>query len=417
MSAGCEDDGHWVTVWAASAQGAYPVGSAIAQPDLSRALPDTGRGLVDQSIRMLLRPALASPRVRLRVSHRFGDRTLRLRGASLGVHLGGGALVPSSRVALPDVVLTPGEAAWTPSVTMPALAAHGSSLPVRTLAFSAFVDGDSGPITWHAKAMATSYLSEPGDRGAAGTDGELGFPHTTTSTFFVDALDAWLPRETGALVAFGDSLTDGTATTLNGFDRWTDVLQRELLASGRHDLAVVNAGIGGNQVVGPPAGSGPWRGGPAAIDRLEHDVLSLSGVRTVVWLQGINDFSENGGAEVGAVLDAMRGSVATLRARGLRILGTTLPSALGSTRAGHGGTAQDDRRREFNEALRRDAPFDAVIDLDVELTDPTSGRLRAAFAADSTFGESGDGLHPGRAGHAAIARCAMTRIASCIGSA
>ncbi|MEI7443553.1 MAG: GDSL-type esterase/lipase family protein [Burkholderiales bacterium] len=404
MTAGPADDGHWVTVWAASAQATYPIGSAIAQPDLSTAIPDSARGLVDQSIRMLLRPALASTRVRVRVSNRFGDRTLRCRGASLGVHLGGGGLVPGSRVAVPELTLAPGELAWSEAMTMPALDAGRPSWPLPTLAFSAFVEGESGPITWHAKAMATSYVSEPGDREAAGADTELGFPHTTTSIFFIDALDAWLPREAGALVAFGDSLTDGTATTLNGFDRWTDVLQRALLANGRHDLAVVNAGIGGNQVVGPPAGSGPWRGGPAAVDRLEHDVLSLSGVRTVVWLQGINDFSENGGADVEAVIDAMTRAVARLRARGLRVVGATVPSALGSSRAGHGGAVQDARRRGFNEVLRRRSPFDALVDLDAALTDPATGRLHAAFDRDSTFGEPGDGVHPGRAGHAAIAR-------------
>lgn len=414
MSADGADDGHWVTVWAASAQGPYPVGSAIAQPDLSRAIPDPARGLVDQSIRMLVRPALASPRVRVRVSHRFGDRTLRLRGVSLGVHLGGGALVPGSRVAVQDLTLAPGEVAWTDAETMPALDVGRSPWPVPTLAFSAFVEGESGPITWHAKAMTTSYLSEPGDRGPAGADTELGFPHTTTSTFFIDALDAWLPREAGALVAFGDSLTDGTATTLNGFDRWTDVLQRELFASDRHDLAVVNAGIGGNQVVGPPAVSGPWRGGPSAIDRLEHDVLSLSGVRTVVWLQGINDFSDNGGAEPGAVLEAMRGGVARMHALGVRVFGVTLPSALGSSRAGHGSARQDARRRAFNDAVRRGALFDAVIDLDAVLTHTETGRLHTAFDADSTFGDPGDGVHPGRAGHAAIARCVTAAMSATV---
>jgi lysophospholipase L1-like esterase len=398
-------DGHWVTVWAASAQGRYPIGAAIAQPDLRSALPDPARGLVDQSIRMLLRPALWSPRFRVRLSHRFGDRTLRLRGASLGIHLGGGALVPGTRVTLPDAMLAPGEVAWTPAVSLPSPEGSRATWPVPSVAYGAWVEGASGPITWHAKAMATSYLSAPGDRGAVGSDSALGFPHTTTSMLFVDALDAWLPRGTGALVAFGDSLTDGTATTLNGADRWTDVLQRELRAAGRHDLAVVNAGIGGNQVVGPAPGASPWRGGPAAVDRLEHDVLSLSGVRTVVWLQGINDFGDHGGAEADAVLQAMTGAVARLRARGLGVLGATLPSALGSARVGHGGARQDARRRAFNEMLRRASPFDALIDLDAALTDAATGRLHAAFDRDSTFGEPGDGVHPDRAGHAAIARC------------
>lgn len=410
MNAPLAATGHWVTVWAASAQSAYPVGSTIAQPDLSAALPDATHGLVNQSLRMTLRPSLWSMRFRLRLSHRFGARPLQLRGMSLGLHQGGGALVPGTRVELPDQQIAAGASAWTSAVDWPATYASTQEMLGRQLSFSAWVDGASGPITWHAKAMATSYLASPGDRGAAGSDSELGFPHTTTATFLVDALDAWLPSGIHALVAFGDSLTEGAATTLNGYDRWTDVLQRALWAAGRHDVAVVNAGIGGNQVAGPPSEAGPWRGGPAAIERLQRDVLDLSAVRTVFWLQGINDFSDNGHADAAAVKEAMAHGVKHLRAEGIRVIGATVPSALGGTRTGHGSARQDARRRAFNEEVRRGALFDAFVDLDLALTDPHTGALHAAFNGDSTLGEAGDGVHPNRAGHAAMARCILQNL-------
>lgn len=115
--------GHWVTTWAASAQGAYPVGSAVAQPDLGAALPEPVEGMRNQSLRMLLRPALWSRRFRVRLSNVFGDRSLRLRGLSVGLHWGGGALVPDTVVALPDQEIVAGNRAghrpsncrgWTP---------------------------------------------------------------------------------------------------------------------------------------------------------------------------------------------------------------------------------------------------------------------------------------------------------------
>ena len=400
----------WVTVWAASAQGAYPVGSTIAQPDLSRALPEATQGLVNQSLRMVLKPALWSTRFRLRLSNRFGDKPLLLRGMSLGLHLGGGALVPGTRIALPDQTIAAGSFEWTAAIEWAALPESPQSVQGRSLAFSAWVEGASGPITWHAKAMATSYLSKPGDQNAAAYDSELGFPHTTTSSFFIDALDAWLPAEVCALAAFGDSLTDGTATTLNGHDRWTDVLQRELWAAGRQYVAVVNAGIGGNQVTGPAPGAGPWRGGPAAIERLERDVLDLSAVRTIFWLQGINDFSDNGQAEAATVTEAMSNSIKCIRAQGIRVLGATVPSALGSTRPGHGSERQDIRRQAFNAEVRKGALFDDFVDLDLALTDPLTGQLHAAFNGDSTVGDPGDGVHPNRAGHAAMARCILKKL-------
>lgn len=398
-------DGHWVTTWAASAQGAYPVGSPIAQPDLTAAIPDPAQGLRDQSFRMILRPASWSPRLRVRLSNVFGDRTVRVRGSSLGLHWGGGALVPGTAVALPDLEIPAGHSRWTPAVDLPWIdRPDADRLRGRGLALSGWVDGASGPPTWHAKSLCTSYLSAPGDRDAAGRDDEDGFVHTTTSTFLVDALDAWLPAGTGALVALGDSLTDGTATTLNGHDRWTDVLQRRLWAAGRNDWAVVNAGIGGNQIAGPPASAGPWRGGPSALERLERDVLGLSGLRAVFWLQGINDFSDNGNLDAAVVADAMRSGVARLRTLQVPVIGATVPSALGATRPGHGGALQDARRRDFNAIVRSVGLFDRYVDIDAALTDPATGRLHARFNGDSTMGDPGDGVHPHRAGHAAMAR-------------
>ena len=81
---------------------------------------------------------------------------------------------------------------------------------------------------------------------------------------------------------------------MNGDDRWLDVLARRLHTVYGNKIAVVNAGIGGNQVVGPAEYSPqkPYPGGPSASDRLDRDVLSLSGIAAVVWLEGINDFSK-----------------------------------------------------------------------------------------------------------------------------
>lgn len=206
-----------------------------------------------------------------------------------------------------------------------------------------------------------------------------------------------------AVLSFGDSLTNGTFTTLNGFDRWTDVLQRMLLSMGRTEVAVLNAGIGGNQVLSPLSIHEPWRGGPAAIERLERDVLSLSGVQTVIWLEGINDFSDNGNAELEAVKHGMTQAVHRLRAAGIRVIGATLPSAFKSTRQGHGHPVQNEKRQAFNQFILSSGLHDAVVDLDKVLTNSKSGCLDALFDSDNTLGGPGDGLHPNRAGHAAMA--------------
>src|SRR6185369_6689853 len=132
------------------------------------------------------------------------------------------------------------------------------------------------------------------------------------------------------VVAFGDSITDGTASTLNGDDRWPNALSRRLHAAYGDKVAVVNAGIGGNQVAGPAEYSAvkPMAGGPAAWQRLDRDVLSLSGVTTVVWLEGINDFGTGVNAPVETVTARMKEVVAKLKARGIRVVGATVVSAL-----------------------------------------------------------------------------------------
>ena len=404
---------HWVTIWAASAQGVYPVGAAIAQPDLRSALPNAAAGMVDQAMRMIVRPARLAPRIRLRFSNAFGERALHLRDLHVGLHLGGGALVPGTlvRATAPDgdtLVVPPGQACWTAPIELPWM----SDMPVTCLkgldlAVSCAVEGTSGPMTWHAKAMTTSYLSAPGEPDACRDIDAMRLPHTSTSWYFLDAMDAWLPTSARCLVGYGDSLTDGTATTLNGHDRWTDVLQRLLWIQGCDDLMVVNAGIGGNQIVGPEPEASPTRGGPAAIERLGRDLLSLSGVQTVVWIEGINDFSDNGQRSATTVLNASRRAVDQLHARGLQVIGSTVPSALGSTRPGHGGIGQDEQRRAFNAELRQYSPFDALVDLDALMTDPATGQLSDPFNGDSTFGEPGDGVHPTRAGHACMAQAVL----------
>lgn len=395
---------NWVTVWTASAQGAYPVGSAVAQPDLSMAIPQPEKGLVNQSFRIPIKPALAANKFRLRISNVFGNKTLRLKDLAISLHLGGGALVPGSCAEIADMAIDAGTSAWTQGIELQSM--HQGAIIAatdRTIVFSGWVEGESGPITWHAKALATSYLSKTNTRVERDNFSELAFPFSTTSVFFVDAVDADLPNNCHAILAFGDSLTDGSHTTLNGFDRWTDVLQRLLISMGRSNVAVLNAGIGGNQVLSPLSIDEPWRGGQAAIERLERDVLSLSGVQTVIWLQGINDFSDNGNADLEAVKFAMTQAVKRLRDAGIRVIGATLPSAFKSTRIGHGHPAQNEKRKAFNQFILASGLHDAVVDIDKVLTHSKTGCLDPLFDSDNTLGGPGDGLHPNRAGHAAMA--------------
>lgn len=402
---------HWVTVWTASAQGPYPVGYASAQPVLSFAFPAAATGAHDQSFRLLVRPDILGPAARLRFSNVFGTRDLTLDAVHVGLQLSGAALIPGSNrsvlfAGLPSVTIPPGQQVWSDPVALDFAPVAG--IATGRLAVSFHVAGDSGKMTWHAKALTTSYLSAPGAGAApAGDDTEFGFPYSTASWYFLDAIDMMAPATTHALVAFGDSITDGTASTLNGDDRWPDALGRRLHAVYGEGVAVVNQGIGGNQVIGPAdyGPDHPFAGGPAAVQRLDRDVLSLSGVGSVIVLEGINDFGTDGNAAPEAVEDGLKQLVARLRAGlpGVRVIGATLTPAFGSSNPAHGSDAEEQKRQTYNRFIRESKLFDAVLDFDAVTRDSATGSLRAAFVPESTTGGPGDKLHPNRAGYQAMA--------------
>jgi lysophospholipase L1-like esterase len=186
------------------------------------------------------------------------------------------------------------------------------------------------------------------------------------------------PSDASAVVAFGDSITDGTLSTLNGDDR----------------------------IVGPERYSAkePVAGGPSAIARLERDVLSLSGVAAVIWLEGINDLSRLGNATVEAIEAGMKDGVARLRSRlpGVRVIGATLTPALGAANANHGSPEQDEQRRRLNAFIRSSGLFDGVADFDAVITDPDTGAMRPEYVHNTTTGGDGDKLHPNRLGYLAM---------------
>ena len=403
---------HWVVSWAASVHGPYPVGNPSAQPNLSLAFPSAETGAREQTFRLIVRPDIWGSRARMRLSNALGVKPVTFDGVYAGLQLSGAEVVRGTNSAVTfagkkSVTVAPGESVWSDAIQLRFVNQRSAAeLAGRKLAVSFHVAGDSGRMTWHAKALTTSYLTPP-DAGAKGhEESEAAFPFSTTSWYFLDAVDMLAPAATRAIVAFGDSITDGTASTLNGDDRWPDVLSRRLHATYGNRVSTVNAGIGGNQVVGPAeyTPQKPFPGGPSAGSRLERDVLTLSGVSTVIWLEGINDFSKNGNASLDAVQAGMKEIVGRMRARipGVRVIGATVTSAFGSTSAAHGFPEQDEKRKALNDFIRNSGLFDGVADFDRATIDPQTGGMRAEFVPESTTGGAGDKLHPNRLGYAAM---------------
>lgn len=397
----------WKTSWTASQLGPYPVGNVAVQTDLNMAFPDPEKGAVDQSFRLILRPDIWGDKARVRFSNIWGHRPVAIDGVHMGLHLGSSAVISGTNVPLrfngsEKAVLQPGETLWCDGTDLDFVARFGEAgLAGRKLALSFHVAGESGPMTWHASAMNSSYISWPSAGSHGHETGELSFPFSVNSWFFADAVDMRARADTVVVVCFGDSLTDGSNSTLNGEDRWPDIFSRLLHARMGDTVSVVNAGIGGNHVMGPYVHTAdiPYRGGPAAIHRFERDILSLSGVGAVVWLEGINDFHiyERSADQL---WDAMMRVTTRLRELrpGIRVVGATLPSALGANLPDYGCKLQDEKRRALNTLMRSGEVFNMYLDFDAGTLDPATGGLREEFVPNSTRGGEGDRLHPNRLG-------------------
>jgi len=399
----------WVASWVASAHGPYPSGNASAQPVLDFAFESAEGGATDQTFRLIVRPDVWGGRVRLRFANTFGTRAVTFDGVFVGLHGSGGAVVAGTNRPVTfangkDVLtLAVGQSAFSDPVTLPfAASASVLTLDGRKLAVSFHVAGATGPMTWHAKALQTSYVTGPRAGRHGADESGAAFPFTTTSWYFLDALDVLASDDTRVVACFGDSITDGTGSTLNGDDRWPDVLARRLHAAYGSRVAVVNAGIGGNRITGP-AGYGPaspFAGGPSALDRLERDVFGISGLSTIVWFEGINDLSSGTSAET--VIEGLEDGVKRMRGRNLRVIGATITPSLGA--ASPAGTPDVAARRQIvNSFIRTSGLFDGVADFDRATSDPKTGALGTEFQPNSTIGGAGDRLHPNRAGYMAMA--------------
>jgi lysophospholipase L1-like esterase len=268
-------------------------------------------------------------------------------------------------------------------------------------------------MTWHAASFTTSYVTDPGAGDHTGDTTDEAFPHSTTSWFFLTGLEVQR-EDAGTVVALGDSITDGFFSTINGNDRWPDVLQRRLLAedddgSGDGDgdvVSVVNQGIAGNMVtrVGRLAGGCTPCDGPPAIDRLDEDVLSQPGLRAVVLLEGINDIG-GGGATAEEVIAGMEEIVDRVHDQGIPVIGATLTPSGGAEEglANYGTAETDAQRRAVNDFIRTSGRFDAVVDFAAATEDPADpSRLLPAYDTNTSVGGPGDHLHPNRAGFLAM---------------
>jgi lysophospholipase L1-like esterase len=396
----------WVASWASSPQGPYPAGWPVAQPDLSFALPrgDTD-GATDQTFRLIVKPDLWSKTIRLRLSNTFGNRPITLGTVTVGIQSAAGNILAGKIQEVRfsgnrEVVLPVGEEIYSDEVSLE-IDPNDPLLEGHKLAVSFFVKGASGPLTWHTDALSTSYISGPDSGDHTSDVNDAAFPYTTTSWYLLDAVEVEADADTGVVCAFGDSITDGVNSTLNGSDTWPDQLSRRLHSVYGNKVSVVNEAISGNTVNSDRPG-GTSVNGPSAVERLDRDVLGLGGLRSVVWLEGINDLGA-GLVSADQVIKGFQEAVERLHSKKIKVVGATIVSSFGSPIASYGFPKIDTERKKVNDFIRTAGLFDSVADFDAATLDPATGAVKPPFQPNVTIGGPGDLLHPNRAGLQAMA--------------
>jgi lysophospholipase L1-like esterase len=447
---------HWVASWATSpaayfvyaapipqnqALGFSTTKSAVAniQPDLAFPFPNaktTGATAVDQTIRSVVKPDLWGNSMRIRFSNVFGNQPLTLNAITVGLQEYGGNVVRGTVTLVTfggakSVTIPVGQEIWSDSIRLSWV--HDADDPLlqgRNLAVSYSVQGDSGHMTHHSGANVTSFITAAGSGDHTHDVDGFAYEYTTTSWFFLTALDVMTSGDTVVVCVFGDSITDGTHTTLNTNDRWANVLSRTLHNAYGNKVSVVNEAIGGNRVLPPVVANGT--AGPAAVDRLDRDVLGLSGLTDVIWLEGINDLGAGYGQAASAtpvfenpvihtpanIMAGYQNVVGRLHHRGIKAYGGTIISALGMNNPAQGwdlinfpnflasvdnGPVIDGYRQQINHYIRTSGLFDGVVDFDKATLDPTTGNMKAAYLPNSQFTQlPWDYLHPNHAGYNAM---------------
>ncbi len=350
-------------------------------------------GFAGATLRQVVRLSLGGACLRIHISNAFGDAPLTVDSAQVAVSLGDGAICPeSSRAVLfhgrPVITIPPGALAVSDPVDLPVVAQ-------ADLAVTFHLPAVPAAITSHPGSRTTSYLRPGADTTAATMTDAVRVDHW----YYLSSIEvAPAPAVAAAVVALGDSITDGRGTTTNQNTRWPDNLVRRLQADPQlRGVAVLNAGIGGNRMLGDGLG-------PGALARFERDVLVPTGVRWLIVLEGVNDLGSRGADRKPSAEDlivAYEQMIRRAHARGIRVYGATI-TPLGGSFYDQPGNEED--RQAVNRWIREGGGFDAVIDFDAALRDPAQpARLRAEA-------DSGDHLHPNDEGYRLMAEAVDLRL-------
>lgn len=363
----------WIATWATPPTAA---GTAFEPPKI----------FDNQTIRQTVRVSLGGQRFRIRISNAFGTQALKIGAAHLALQSTGAAIVPGSDRTL--------KFSGLPSISIPAGAVVLSdpidlSVAAQTvLAVSIYVPINTGPATYVEGVNQHTYISEPGNHTGATN---LPVAETGTSNYFLAVVEVSARKNSGVVIAFGDSVTKGATPT-----NWPGVLFARFNANyATQKLAVVNQGIGCNRILHDFCG-------PGAAARFDRDVLAITGATHVIVALGLVDIiSPTVSGNVSEVVTAsdiivgLKQFIERARSKGLKVYGATITPFADSI-FGVYTPENEATRTTVNRWIRTSGAYDGVIDFDKAVRDPSDPKR---FWPIYTV----DGIHPNDAGNELMA--------------
>jgi lysophospholipase L1-like esterase len=420
-----ENDRHWVGTWATSPQATTSVSFS------------------NQTLRMIVHTSIGGHKVRVRFSNAYGTATAS-GGGPLAIGAAHIALRAPCTVIYPGYLYSPGPPSVQPPPpggTCPTIAGSaivpgsdrvltfggspsttvwGGALavsdpvdldvpPLADLAVSFYLPGAvPASVTYHGTAKQTSYISAA---GAGDLTAATVMPANTTLTvswYFLNTVEVLASEETAAIVTLGDSITDANVSTQDTNFRWPYELARRLNTGHRkHKMGVLDHGTGGDKVT--------WDSTSAVVGandsgqhRFDRDVIAAPGATHVIVLLGVNDLRNTGPppdnpatlVTADDVIGGYKQMILRAHSAGIKIYGGTLVPWWQSIFTNDNWTlVKWQKAQAINNWIRTSGAFDAVVDFDKCLADPSDPKKMLPIY------DSGDHLHPSDLGYVHMGDC------------